>query len=69
VQAFLKNEKKVFGKDLGRAEMQTSMQSRKSDIAASTERRRGRNTLLASTISAAGTIGRGAMDYDTVRTS
>ena len=69
VQAFLKNEKKVFGKDLGRAETQTSMQSRKSDIAASTERRRGRNTLLASTISAAGTIGRGAMDYDTVRTS
>ena len=69
VQAFLKNEKKVFGKDLGRAETQTSMQSRKSDIAASTERRRGRNTLLASTISAAGTIGRGAMDYDTVRTT
>ena len=67
VQAFLKNQKEVFGEDLGRAEMQTSMQSRKSDIAASTERRRGRNTLLASTISAAGTIGQGAMNYRRVK--
>ena len=66
VQAFLKRQKEVFGEDIGRAQMQTAMQSRKSDIAASTERRRGRNTLLASTISAAGTIGQGAMDYDRV---
>jgi len=69
VQAFLKRQKETFGEDIGRAQMQTAMESRKSDIAASTERRRGRNTLLASTISAAGTIGRGAMDYDTVRTT
>ena len=67
VQAFLKRQKEVFGEDIGRAQMQTVMQSRKSDIAASTERRRGRNTLLASTISAAGTIGQGVMDYDRVR--
>ena len=67
VQAFLKRQKEVFGEDIGRAQMQTAIQSRKSDIAASTERRRGRNTLLASTISAAGTIGQGAMDYDRVR--
>ena len=67
VQAFLKRQKEVFGEDIGRAQMQTAMQSRKSDIAASTERRRGKNTLLASTISAAGTIGQGAMDYDRVR--
>ena len=67
VQAFLKRQKEVFGEDIGRAQMQTAMESRKSDIAASTERRRGRNTLLASTISAAGTIGQGAMDYDRVR--
>ena len=66
VQAFLKRQKKTFGEDIGRAQMQTAMQSRKSDIAASTERRRGKNTLLASTISAAGTIGQGAMDYDRV---
>ena len=66
VQAFLKRQKEVFGEDIGRAQMQTAIQSRKSDIAASTERRRGRNTLLASTISAAGTIGQGAMDYDRV---
>jgi len=66
VQAFLKRQKEVFGEDIGRAQMQTAMQSRKSDIAASTERRRGKNTLLASTISAAGTIGQGAMDYDRV---
>ena len=66
VQAFLKRQKEVFGEDIGRAQMQTAMQSRKSDIAASTERRKGRNTLLASTISAAGTIGQGAMDYDRV---
>ena len=67
VQAFLKRQKETFGEDIGRAQMQTAIQSRKSDIAASTERRRGRNTLLASTISAAGTIGQGAMDYDRVR--
>ena len=67
VQAFLKRQKEVFGEDIGRAQMQTAIQSRKSDIAASTERRRGRNTLLASTISAAGTIGQGVMDYDRVR--
>ena len=67
VQAFLKRQKEVFGEDIGRAQMQTAIQSRKSDIAASTERRRGRNTLLASTISAVGTIGQGAMDYDRVR--
>lgn len=67
VQAFLKRQKEIFGKDLGRAETQTAIESRKSDMAASTEKRRGRNTLLASTISAAGTIGRGAMDYDRVR--
>ena len=66
VQAFLKRQKEVFGEDIGRAQMQTAIQSRKSDIAASTERRRGRNTLLASTISAVGTIGQGAMDYDRV---
>ena len=66
VQAFLKRQKETFGEDIGRAQMQTAMESRKSDIAASTERRRGRNTLLASTISAAGTIGQGAMDYDRV---
>tara|TARA_R100000541_G_C1878454_1_gene81971 strand:- start:456 stop:902 length:447 start_codon:yes stop_codon:yes gene_type:complete len=67
VQAFLKRQKEVFGEDIGRAQMQTAIESRKSDIAASTERRRGRNTLLASTISAAGTIGQGVMDYDRVR--
>ncbi len=67
VQAFLKRQKETFGEDIGRAQMQTAIQSRKSDIAASTERRRGKNTLLASTISAAGTIGQGAMDYDRVR--
>ena len=66
VQAFLKRQKETFGEDIGRAQMQTAMESRKSDIAASTERRRGKNTLLASTISAAGTIGQGAMDYDRV---
>ena len=66
VQAFLKRQRETFGEDIGRAQMQTAMQSRKSDIAASTERRRGKNTLLASTISAAGTIGQGAMDYDRV---
>jgi len=66
VQAFLKRQKETFGEDIGRAQMQTAIQSRKSDIAASTERRKGRNTLLASTISAAGTIGQGAMDYDRV---
>ena len=66
VQAFLKRQKEVFGEDIGRAQMQTAIQSRKSDIAASTERRRGRNTLLASTISAAGTVGQGVMQYESV---
>jgi hypothetical protein len=67
VQAFLNKQKETFGEDIGRAQMQTAMQSRKSDIAASTERRRGRNTLLASTISAAGTVGQGAMQYESIR--
>ena len=67
VQAFLKRQRETFGEDIGRAQMQTAIQSRKSDIAASTEKRRGRNTLLASTISAAGTVGQGVMQYESIR--
>ena len=67
VQAFLKRQRETFGEDIGRAQMQTAIQSRKSDIAASTERRRGKNTLLASTISAAGTVGQGVMQYESIR--
>jgi hypothetical protein len=66
VQAFLKRQKEIFGKDLGKAERQTFIAGKKSDISAATEIRKGRNTLLASTISAAGTIGQGAYQYKTL---
>ena len=57
VKAFFKREKETIGKDLGRIETQIAMSGRQADIAAENIRRRGRTTLLASTISAASGFG------------
>ena len=67
VEAFLKRQKEIMGKDLGRMQTQTRMESVKSDMAAMAERRRGRNALISSLFQAAGTVGQGIYKYETVK--
>lgn len=68
VEAFLKRQKELFGKDIGRAETQTGIESRKADMAAATEKRRGTTALATSLFRAAGTAGQAAYQYETVKT-
>lgn len=67
VEAFLKRQEEILGKDLGRIQNQTNWEDVKSDMAAMAERRRGRNALTASLFQAAGTVGQGIYNYQTVK--
>lgn len=67
VQAFLERQEELVGEDIGRIARQESIQGMKSEMAAMAERRRGRNAYASSLFSAAGTIGQGIYQYDTIR--
>ena len=64
VGAFLDKQEEVLGEDLRRAQNQMRLESLRSDIAAKTELRRGRNARTASLFRAIGTVGEG---YDAYR--
>lgn len=63
VQAFLARQKEIFGEDLARSETQISIAGKKSDISSATEKRRGRNSLISSTVSALSDVGTGYSQY------
>lgn len=67
VEAFLKRQEEILGKDVGRIQNQTNWEDVKSDMAAMAERRRGRNALTASLFQAAGTVGQGIYNYQIVK--
>ena len=67
VEAFLKRQEEILGKDLSRIQNQTNWEDVKSDMAAMAERRRGRNALTASLFQAAGTVGQGIYNYQIVK--
>lgn len=67
VEAFLQRQQEIIGKDLGRIQNQTNWDDVKSDMAAMAERRRGRNALTSSLFQAAGTVGQGIYNYQTVK--
>ena len=48
VQAFLERQKEIIAQDLGRIDQQAQFEGSRMDLAAMTERRRGRNVLYAS---------------------
>jgi len=68
VQAFLEKQKEIIAQDLGRIDQQAQFEGSRINLAAMTERRRGRNALYASLFSAVGTAGEGLYRAKQVRT-
>lgn len=63
VKAFLDKQQEVVGEDLKTAQNQMRLESLRSDMAAQTELRRGRNAKRASLFRAIGTVGEGLDKY------
>ncbi len=68
VEAFLKRQQQIVADDTSRIDQQAQFESVKADMAASVERRRGRNALSAAMFSAVGTAAQGIYQYKTVTT-
>jgi hypothetical protein len=67
VEAFLERQKEVIAQDLSRINQQAQFEGMKANMAAMTERRRGRNALSAAMFSAVGTVSTGIYRYQTTR--
>jgi len=68
VEAFLKRQQEIVADDTSRIDQQVQFENVKADMAASAERRRGKNALSAAMFSAVGTASQGIYQYKTVTT-
>jgi hypothetical protein len=68
VEAFLKRQQEIVADDTSRIDQQVQFENVKAGMAASAERRRGRNALSAAMFSAVGTVSEGIYRQKTVGT-
>ena len=68
VKAFMDRQKEIIGKDLGRMDTQAQFQQVQLRQQAAGERRAGRDALISSLFSAAGTTASGISDYQKTKT-
>ena len=68
VEAFLKRQQKIVADDTSRIDQQVQFENVKVDMAASAERRRGKNALSAAMFSAVGTVSEGIYKNKAVAT-
>lgn len=67
VQAFLRRQEDIVGKDIGRLDLQRFLEGQKSSMQAMAERRRGRNALISSFFDAGSTALSAYSDYKDVK--